>query len=197
MERSKLIKILIENTSKNYIPDLLRKTKIKKEKNISMKFLKKYKDNVKLIIERKRIIVLDGVFLSNNTEEQLITLINEQNDFIFGKNITTDNVTPIMVTENEGLRGWTDSCILFESENIFFILDIVSMSRKTISLYPDVQKLRIVEYEYFIFQFIPEFKFLKGSYPFEIIYPDTCTRPLIYIPLTAEEIAHYDYDLPF
>ena len=112
-----------------------------------MTFLEKYKDNVKLIIERKRIIVLDGVFLSNNTEEQLITLINEQNDFIFGKNITTDNVTPIMVTENEGLRGWTDSCILFESENIFYILDIVSMNRKTISLYPDVQKLRIVEYE--------------------------------------------------
>ncbi len=158
-----------------------------------MKFLKKYSANVEIIITKKIIIVLDEVFLSNNTEEQLITLINEQNYFMFGKNITTDNVTPIMVTENEELTGWTDSCILFESENIFFLLDIVSMNRKTISLYPDVQKLRIVEYEYNIYQFIPEFKFLKGSYPFEIIYPDTCTRPLIYIPLTAEEIERRDF----
>ena len=166
-----------------------------------MTFLEKYKDNVKLIIERKRIDVRDEVFLSKNTEEQLIKLINEQNDFIFGKNITTDNVTPIMVTENEELRGWTDSSFLFESENIFFVIDIVSMDRMASFLYPDQHDLHIVKYEYLIYRFIPKFKFLKGSYPFEIIYPDTCTRPLIYIPLTAEEIAHfdydYDYDLPF
>jgi hypothetical protein len=34
-----------------------------------------------------------------------------------------------MVTENEELSGWTDSSFLFESENIFFVIDIVSMDR--------------------------------------------------------------------
>ena len=167
-----------------------KKTKIK-----IMRFLEKYKDNVKLIIERNRIDVRDEVFLSKNTEEQLIILINEQNNYIFGRNINAGNVTPIMVTENEELRGWNDSSFLFESENIFFVIDIVSMDRVASFLYPDQHDLHIVKYEYLVYQFIPKFKFLKGSYPFEIIYPETCKRPLIYIPLTAEEIAHYD--LPF
>jgi hypothetical protein len=167
-----------------------KKTKIK-----IMRFLEKYKGNVKLIIERNRIDVRDEVFLSKNTEEQLIILINEQNNYIFGRNINAGNVTPIMVTENEELRGWNDSSFLFESENIFFVIDIVSMDRVASFLYPDQHDLHIVKYEYLVYRFIPKFKFLKGSYPFEIIYPETCKRPLIYIPLTAEEIAHYD--LPF
>ena len=72
-----------------------------------MRFLEKYSNMVQLIIDRKLIEVHDEVFLSKNTEEQLITLINEQNDYIFGRNINVENVTPIMVTNNEELRGWS------------------------------------------------------------------------------------------
>ena len=62
-----------------------------------------------------------------------------------------------MVTENEELSGQTDSSFLFESQNIFFVIDIVSIDRMA-----------------------------------SFLYPETCKRPLIYIPLTAEELAHYD-----
>ncbi len=158
-----------------------------------MTFLEKYSNNVKLIIDRKSIEVHDEVYLSNSTEEQLITLINEQNDYIFGRNINAENVTPIMVTSNEELTGWTDRCFLFEIENVFYIIDICSMSRWEVFANPNDYELQIVKYEYLAYRFIPEFKFLKGSYPsFEILYPETCRRPLIFIPLTAEEIALYD-----
>lgn len=157
-----------------------------------MAFLERYSNNTKLIIDRKSIEVHDKIYKSRNTEEQLITLINEQNDYIFGRNITTENVTPIMVTTNDELSGWDDSCFLFETNNSFFIIDIVSMNRSAVFLYPDEHDLHIVKYEYLIYRFIPEFKFFKGRhFPFEILYPETCFRPLIYIQLTAEEIALY------
>jgi hypothetical protein len=157
-----------------------------------MRFLKKYSNNIELIIGRKSIEVHNEVFLSRSTEEQLIKLINEQNDYIFGRNITTENVTPIMVTEDEELRGWTDSSFLFESENEFFIIDICGMCRLEVFENPNEYELQIVKYEYSGYRFIPEFKFFKGSYPFEILFPETCIRPLIYIPLTPEEIALND-----
>lgn len=158
-----------------------------------MDFLKKYSNNVKLIIDRKSIEVHDKVYLSRNSYEQLISLINEQNDYIFGRNITTENVTPIMVTNDEELRGWTDSCFLFASENIFYIIHIPSICRSAVFANPDQYELQIVKYEYLVYRFIPDFKFFKGSCFFEIIYTETCSRPLIYIPLTAEEIERRDF----
>jgi hypothetical protein len=161
-----------------------------------MTFIEKYNSNLQLIIDRKLIEVHDEIFLSRNTEEHLIKLINEQNDYIFGRNITIENVTPIMVTSDEELRGWSGSSFLFESENIFYIIDIRSISRSAVFENPNEYELQIVKYEYQIYRFIAEFKFFKGFiYPFEILYPETCSRPLIYIPLTAEEIALYD--MPF
>ena len=159
-----------------------------------MRFLEKYSNMVQLIIDRKLIEVHDEVFLSKNTEEQLITLINEQNDYIFGRNINVENVTPIMVTNNEELRGWSESGFLFKSDFKYFFIDIVSMDRMATFLYPDQYDLHIVKYEYLVYHFIPEFKFFRGSYPFEILYPENCGRPLIYIPLTEEEIAHQELD---
>lgn len=112
-----------------------------------MRFLEKYSNMVQLIIDRKLIEVHDEVFLSKSTEEQLTTLINEQNDYIFGRNINAENVTPIMVTNNEELRGWSESGFLFKSDYKYFFIDIVSMDRRATFLYPDQHDLHIVKYE--------------------------------------------------
>jgi hypothetical protein len=161
-----------------------------------MTFLEKYRNNVKLMIDRKSIETHDSVFLSGNYYEQLISLINEENDNIFDSNITAENVTPIMVTSNEELISWTDSCFLFESEDVFYIIDIRSISRRAVFANPNEYELHIVKYEYQVYRFMAEFKFFKGFiYPFEILYPETCIRPLIYIPLTYEELALQD--VPF
>lgn len=161
-----------------------------------MRFLEKYSNKVQLILDRKTIEVHDEVFLSKSTEEQLITVINEQNNYIFGRNVNAENVTPIMVTSNEELNSWNDSCFLFESEDVFYIIDICSMNRFAVFANPNDCKLQTVEYEYVIYRFIPEFKFFRGSYPFEILYPETCVRPLIYIPLPEDEIAEQE-NFPF
>lgn len=161
-----------------------------------MRFLEKYRNRVQLIMDRKLIEVHDEVFLSKNTEEQLITQINEQNDYIFGRNINAENVKPIMVTNNEELSGWSESSFLFESDNKYFFIDFVCIDRSAVFANRNDYELQIVKYEYLIYRFIPEFKFFRGSYPFEILYPETCVRPLIYIPLTAEEIAELE-NFPF
>lgn len=159
-----------------------------------MSFLTLYRDRVELIIQRKQLLIHDNVFSSDRCYEELIVKINQQNNNIFGDNLTVDNVIPIMVTSDASLTSWTDDLFLFGNGNVFYVIQALDIDRRDVFLYPHDSAIHIVKYGYLVYKFISTFKFFHGCYPFEILHPETSRRPLIFIPFIPDEYAD---DVPF